>query len=173
MLSTLLWPPKPPTVDEGLAELVLAEAQRTMVQQQQVLDNLRSRSGLLLAAASIVTSFLGGSAMAGGRLSMLGWSGVAVFVTCTVSVVYILTPRGGWTFSMDADDLTKRYLKSQRQWTLPEVHMDLARWWDQYIRANQKKIDTLMFVYQAAALFLVVAILLFLLDIWVRGGSGG
>lgn len=142
-----------------------------MVQQQQVLDNLRSRSGLLLAAASIVTSFLGGSALAGGGLSIIGWSGVGVFVLSTVSVVYILLPRGGWTFSMDADDLTKRYVKSQRHWTLPEVHLDLSRWWHKYIAANQKKIDTLMYVYQAAALFLMVAILLFLLDLWVRGGS--
>lgn len=170
-LSTLLWPPDPPAVDEGLADLIWEEAQRTMVQQQQVLDNLRSRSGLLLAAASIVTSFLGGSALAGGRLSIIGWSGVGLFVLCTVSVVYILLPHGGWTFSMDADDLTKRYVKGQRQWTLSEVHLDLSRWWDQYIAANQKKIDTLMYVYQAAALFLMVAILLFLLDLWVRGGS--
>ena len=143
-----------------------------MIQQQQVLDNLRSRSGLLLAAASIVTSFLGGSALAGGRLSTIGWSAVGLFVLSTVSIVYILWPRGGWTFSLDADDLIKRYLKSDRRWTLTEIHLDLARWWNKYTAKNQTKIDTLMYAYQGAALFLMVAILLFLLDLWVRGASG-
>lgn len=143
-----------------------------MIQQQQVLDNLRSRSGLLLAAASIVTSFLGGSALAGGRLSIIGWSAVGLFVLSTVSIVYILWPRGGWTFSNQADDLINRYLKGDRTWTLAEVHLDLSGWWDGYIAKNQKKLDALMYAYQGAALFLMVAILLFLLDLWVRGGRG-
>jgi hypothetical protein len=168
-------PPEAKTAgpDERLNELILGEANRTISQQQTVLDNLRTRSGVLLAAASIATSFLGGVALQGGSLTVIGWTAVGLFVLSTVSVVYILLPRAGWTFSLDADDLIERYVNSERVWALPDVQLDLAGWWERYIADNQRKIDALMYAYQGAALFLMVAILLFLVDIWVRGGSGG
>jgi hypothetical protein len=53
---------------------------RTLTQQESSLNELRARTGTLIAAASIVTSFLGGAAIArDGRLFVCyRWATVAL-----------------------------------------------------------------------------------------------
>lgn len=60
--------------------VVLAEAVRGMEGQQENLDNLRSRVGILLSAATIATSFLGGIALDDDQIGWPGLVAVGLFV---------------------------------------------------------------------------------------------
>jgi hypothetical protein len=57
-----------------ISRVVYEESVRAMNQQAGVLDNLRARAGTLIAAASLVTGFLGGQALAKPSLSSGQWS---------------------------------------------------------------------------------------------------
>jgi hypothetical protein len=51
------------------------EAVRALSEQQLMIDSFRSRTGLLLSAAAITTSFLGAQALKIGDLSPPAWLG--------------------------------------------------------------------------------------------------
>jgi len=57
-------------------ELAYDEAVRALSQQQSVLDNFRTRAGILLSGAAIATSFLGGQALRSDALNSWSWSDV-------------------------------------------------------------------------------------------------
>jgi hypothetical protein len=66
-------------VDENDAksyELAFEEAGRAFDAQERAVNELRSRAGVLIAAASITTSFLGSRAITGDRLGV--WVVLAV-----------------------------------------------------------------------------------------------
>lgn len=135
-----------------------------------MLDNLRNRSATLLAAASIATSFLGGAALSGDNLTLVGWVAVSLFVLSNFAVLYILWPRGGWTFRLGADELLKRYITSDKRWTLTEVQEDLAGWWEVYYGANERKLARLFRAYQTGAVLLMLVVVLFLVELVIQGG---
>ncbi len=93
---------------DSTEEIVYNEAVRATTEQEDSLDDLRSRTGTLLAAASLITAFLGSQALArhpiisvvrGQRvvqadLDFLAWSAIAAFVAVAVFTIVILLP---WT----------------------------------------------------------------------------
>ena len=79
--------------------------------QQANLDNLRARVGILLSAATIATSFLGGLALDGGRtLLLFGYVAIGLFVTHIALGLYILWPRG-WKFQTSAELMVKNWIE--------------------------------------------------------------
>jgi hypothetical protein len=82
---------------ERTIELALDEARRALAYQAGSVDELRPRTGLILAAAAITGSFLGSAAANEGHLGGLGIAAVAAFVAAVGSCLYILWPRR-WTF---------------------------------------------------------------------------
>jgi hypothetical protein len=86
---------------EELEVLALAFAREALDKQDATLSELRARTGTLLAASSIVSSFLGATAI--GRDGLSGWS-VAALVALAASLalcVAILLPRAELSFSVD------------------------------------------------------------------------
>ena len=79
-------------MDDGY-RLAYDEVVRALSQQATALEALRTRAGLLLSAASIATSFLGGQALDGGKLDAVRWLAIAAFVGLAISVLYVLWPR--------------------------------------------------------------------------------
>ena len=59
--------PDPPVADLRY-EMAYHEALRSISQQQQALNELRARTGILVAVATVSTSFLGAEAFTGERL---------------------------------------------------------------------------------------------------------
>jgi hypothetical protein len=60
-------------------ELAYQEGVRALDEQRVVIDAFRTRAGLLLSAAAIATSFLGGAALRSGT-SLLTWMAIGAFV---------------------------------------------------------------------------------------------
>ncbi|MEA2449699.1 MAG: hypothetical protein QOG63_1631 [Thermoleophilaceae bacterium] len=73
--------------------LAYDEVVRALSQQAAALDGLRNRAGLLLSAASVATSFLGGTALERGDLSVFTWLAVAAFLGHGVAVLHVVWPR--------------------------------------------------------------------------------
>jgi hypothetical protein len=84
---------------QGAYKLAYDEAVRALSQQQTVLDNFRTRAGILLSAAAIATSFLGGQALRQGSMSAWSWLAVLGFVGLSASTLLILWPRRDWEFA--------------------------------------------------------------------------
>jgi hypothetical protein len=61
-------------------ELAFEEAGRALDAQERAVNELRSRAGVLMAAAAITTSFFGSRAVTGDALSIGVWIAVAAFV---------------------------------------------------------------------------------------------
>jgi hypothetical protein len=76
-------PPRPVTASY---ELAFEEVLRSIGRQDQVLDNLRTRAGVLLSATAIVTSFFGSQVLRQGRLSPSAWIAICLFILLAVEV---------------------------------------------------------------------------------------
>lgn len=75
---------------DPLYRVAYEEAIRALSLQQEVIESIRGRAGLLLSAASITTSFLGAQALDGGRSGLVAWLALSIFVGVAV---------GRWEFS--------------------------------------------------------------------------
>jgi hypothetical protein len=71
-------------------ELAYIEARRALDEQASVVNDLRSRAGVLLAASAVTTSFFGKEALTDGSPGLAGWIGLASFVLAGVAVLCIL-----------------------------------------------------------------------------------
>lgn len=60
-------------------ELAYEEAKRALDAQESVVNELRTRSGILIANAAVTTSFFGGRALEDGEIAAAGWVAIACF----------------------------------------------------------------------------------------------
>src|SRR5688500_12739139 len=95
-------------------ELVWAEALRALGQQQSLLEGIRSRTGTLLSAAAISTSFLGGIAFDDGEVAGAGILASVLFGVTAALGVWILLPRPGWKWANTPRQLLTEYVEGDR-----------------------------------------------------------
>jgi hypothetical protein len=87
--------------DPVLERLAYEAAQRALDRQERLVDELRSRTGLLLAVASLAASFLGREAFAGDPKDALAVFALASFLVAVAASVYVLVPKAGkFVFAM-------------------------------------------------------------------------
>jgi hypothetical protein len=79
-------------------------AAQALGQQEQALTELRTRTGTLLTAASLIASFLGGQALARQGLSPWVVLALAAFGLSVVLCIYVLLPKSGLIFALDAPE---------------------------------------------------------------------
>ena len=141
------------TADQGLpdtsalAQLSYELSLRTLTQQESSLNELRARTGTLIAAASIVTSFLGGAAIT--RRGFDAWSVIALilFVASIALATWVLLPKGKLVFSVHGSALFEDEIKDDI-FEIGETHRRLAYWLDGYHAANEPKIHRLFVYYR-------------------------
>jgi hypothetical protein len=157
----------PPESDRRLT-LIYEESVRAIEQQQTALDNLRSRTGVLIAAAAIASSFLGGQALRSGGLSV--WSGLALGALLVVGVaaIVVLVPRKGWFFSNNVGTLISGYIRTDDPATLGEMEERLAKFNQGRRDANQLKLESLYFGFRVASGALVLEVVFWLIDLGTR-----
>src|SRR5688500_100641 len=100
---------------ETFYELTYNETQRAVTQQAQDLDELRSRTGTLLAVAVLSSSFLGEAVLsdkqASTGLELTGAFFLSVFALLAIALLFPATPAGratgyrGWMFNMTKSDI--------------------------------------------------------------------
>ena len=146
--------------------LAYAESVRAIEQQSRMVDELRSRTGVLLTGASIVASFLGAEALRGGsNLTTLAALALIAFAAVLAASVAILWPRE-WRWSLGAKVLLEDWADEPARrddvgGMLAFVATTLEKNW----RANDRKLDEQLRLFQVAAIALGVEVVLWTLEL--------
>jgi hypothetical protein len=128
---------------------------------------LRTRSGILIAAAAITTSFFGGRVLSDGDVAIAGWIAIACFGVAGACVLAILWPRTDWSFTVNAQRFIGTYVESEDgALPLPAIHRDLALHMSASYVANARQLRALMMAFRFGAIFLVGEVIA-----WVVGIS--
>jgi hypothetical protein len=141
----------------GAYELAYEEAGRALDAQQRTVNELRSRGGVLIAAAAIATSFFGSRAFADGHSDAWTWVAVCAFALVGVCVLAVLWPRSDWSFNASASDVIAVYIEPDPL-TLPEIHRDLALHRGAAYDANARQLQQLFVVFRIGLVLLVLEI---------------
>jgi hypothetical protein len=121
-----------------LADLAFELSWRTLGQQEAALDELRSRTGTLLTATALVTSFLGARALEDGDRKWLSISGLTASLISILLSVYILAPKSKLNFALHGAAIYEYFFRAGVD--LQEAHRTLAYWNREAWETNQKVI---------------------------------
>ncbi len=153
---------------DARGKVVYEESQRALSQQELVLDNLRSRTGVLLAATAISSTFLGGQALGGGKLGVLSLLAILAFAVVGWFCLRVLWPRGEWNFSHNVAGLVDAYIDdSHLVDTAEEMQILLALENQKFYDKNKAKLDNLFGHFRVASVALAVQVVLWLLDLGI------
>jgi hypothetical protein len=144
---------EPPS--SSLAQLSYDAALRALDGQERGLEELRARTGTLLAAASLVASFLGAQTIQ--RTNALETIEALALIALGVSVgacTYVLLPKEGFVFSLNGIRLYETLYEHRDDDA--EMQRRLAYWLEGYWRANEAKISKLGTWFFAAAVGLIL-----------------
>lgn len=73
---------------------------RALSRQENLLTEVRERTGLLLAATAVATSLLGGRALDDGERTVIDLVAIALALLSLVLSVYVLAPKRDLTFAL-------------------------------------------------------------------------
>lgn len=141
-------------------ELAYGEALRAIESQEGMVNELRSRTGVLLTGASLVTSLFGAAALEGGRLDV--WSVIALLAFAAVvgSCVWIALPRRkAWRFSLSATVLLEDWADEPKSGDITLMTRFLATTLERNYHQNEDLLEGLYNWFTAAAVLLGVEVL--------------
>ncbi len=147
-----------------LYRVAYAEAVRALSEQQVVIDSFRSRTGLLLSAAAITTSFLGAQALRVGDVTPPAWLAIAGFVGVALTSLAILWPRR-WEFSTGPAKIIDAYVEAKEPLPIESLHRDLSLHMYSSYNANQIGLGQLAIFFQLASALLTAEVVLWIIAI--------
>jgi hypothetical protein len=149
-------------------ELAFEEAGRAPDAQERAVNELRSRAGVLIAAAAITTSFSGSRAIVGAELSIWVWVAVAAFIVVGGCVLAVLWPRSDWSFNASALEIIAEYIEPEPI-EFPLVQRDLALHRSAACDANARQLRSLFLVFRIGLIVLVVEVAAWVVALAERG----
>jgi hypothetical protein len=118
-------------VPTDLATIAFEAATRALDKQERVLEELRSRTGVLLAASLLAAAFLGRPALDDAR-DVLAVIALLAFATSIAASVYVLLPKSTFYFALSGQYVFEN-LYAYRDDTA-EIYRrlvyDMQRFWD-------------------------------------------
>jgi hypothetical protein len=145
------------------AQLVHQESVRALEMQSATLDELRSRAGVLLAAASVATAFLGAEALKQHGLSTVNTLGAITFICVFGLALWILSPTGGWRFTYNADVLREYYVA--KNVSITNMYLSMAEGYAASRVHNRDLLEGRMRLFRFACIALGIDVLLWLAGI--------
>ena len=145
----------------SMAEAAYDLSLKAIEEQESRLTDLRSRTGTLLAAASLAASFLGGQSIRTGELQHLGVLAIIAYVVCVSACIKVLLPHR-LVFSFRGSVL----LQAAREASVEQLDDALEAamgWIERFIDLNRSQLDALTRWYTGACLALGLEIVLWLL----------
>jgi hypothetical protein len=138
----------------ALSQLSYEAGVRALDLQERAIEQLRGRTGLLLAASSLTASFLGGQTIshANGLGKLSGIALIALGASIALSV-YVLLPKSGFVFSLSGVGMFEELFDVEEE---QEMRRRLVYWLEEYWVTNQAKIDELSRFFFAAAVALML-----------------
>lgn len=141
-----------PRVDEPVYERLAYEAaQRALDKQEKLIEELRSRTGLLLAAASLAASFLGREAFADNPKRGLAVLALIAFLIAVGASLYVLLPKTDkFVFALVGAGLYEGLYEVRND--LGEVYRRLAYDLDRFWEENDVELQKLFNGFRLSAL---------------------
>jgi hypothetical protein len=154
-------------VADSVERLAYDEAVRGVEAQRASLDALRTRTGTLLAAAALVTTFIGGRALRGDNSA---WTTVAIvtFVAVVVSSFVVLLP---WKlhFALPPSRLIEDYVDPDPQATPAAMLRDLALFHETTFNNNRRKQNGLFWAFRCGIILLGLEVVSWLIELEKNG----
>ena len=146
-----------------LAEITYDLSLRSLAQQEASLNELRSRTGVLLAATAIAIALLGGRALDDGARTAIDLAGVGLAVVSFLLSVFVLAPKSRYVVMIDAAVVHEYFKRSQvdEQEAMEALVFSNREAWEE----NQVLIDRLVRSFSWACLTLVGAVVLWSLGL--------
>ncbi|HEX7278628.1 MAG TPA: hypothetical protein VF255_03290 [Solirubrobacterales bacterium] len=138
-------------------KLAYEAALRSLDKQEAYVEELRARTGVLLAASSLAASFLGQQAFQSPSPRGLVIVSLLAFVVSTGIDVFILMPKRDLVFAQKGEDLYQGLFIAQGD--MPRVYRSLTHRLDGFWESNDTKIGWLIWSFAIAAVALTVEIL--------------
>lgn len=145
-------------------EIVYEEAVRAIQLQPTALDELRSRTSILLAAAGVIGGVLGKAASDHGGIGAAGYLALVVLAIIAGLAIAVLLPRWGeWRFALSPAILFEHYVDEA---TSPrQLYRELANWLEMGYDKNDARLKKLYEFFWWACVALAVDVGLWLLEI--------
>ena len=140
---------------DDLERLAFDLSLRALGQQEKVLEELRARTGTLLTAAALVTSFLGAGALRDTHRG-LALGGFAFAVASILVSVYVLSPKNEFDFALSGPAVYEHFTEADA--SLADTHRTIAYWNQTAWESNQIVIDNLIGWFRRGCASLVLAI---------------
>ena len=140
-----------------LEQLSYEPANDALKEQDRSLDEVRSRTGTLLAASSVVASFLGGRALDAVGFDWANVLALSAFAATAVLSVYVLFPRQGLARSLSGPAVYEYFIGAAVD--LAEAHRQLAYWMQDAYAENLRVVNRLFWGFRIACGALVGEVL--------------
>jgi len=138
-------------------KLAHAEALRALDKQESLLEELRARTGVLLAASSLAASFLGPPALLHPGPRSLSIVALGAFVSTLGASVFILLPKKGLIFAAAGPGIYEGFYGIREDMADVYRHLvyDLQDFWD----ANEEEMLWLSRAFTFASVAFVTEVL--------------
>ncbi len=167
MIRWMFW--RPEAAPDPRLAFAVAEAVRGIDGQQENLDNLRSRVGILLSAATIATSFLGGIALEPGRsLTIPGFVAIALFIAHVACGLVVLWPRV-WKLHTSPQYMIQKWI-DELGYDDDQMRRRFVYWANKHTGENAERLNWLWGWYAAAIVLLGAEIVAWTMEL---GGFQG
>jgi hypothetical protein len=150
--------------ESALERLAYDLSLRALQEQEAVLVELRARAGVLLAANALVTSFLGGRALSGALL--LSALGLLAALGSILLCIYVVAPTSNVSFAVLPIPAYEYFIRSKAE--LSEALETLVYWNQEAWENNQSVIGRLINVFGLACGALVIAVVLWSLELAIN-----
>ncbi|HET9736992.1 MAG TPA: hypothetical protein VFP78_02640 [Solirubrobacteraceae bacterium] len=130
----------------------------------------RTRAGVVLSAAAIVTSFLGGQAIAAHGFTTLAWVAIAAFAILGIAALCVLWPDDNWQFEAIPNQLIATYVEREDDLMVPlyAIHRDLALHMENSYSSNERRrLRPLRWAFRIAVIALVAEVAIWLVELVV------
>jgi uncharacterized membrane protein len=143
---------------------IYQEAVRGLLQQQSVIEGLKSQAGTLVFAASFASSLLGSRALTDG-VGAWDWFALGLLFGIGGLTVIMLWPYYDLSFRFDPDELLARYVDEGSAATMSQIHRELAIRAEADRRRNGHIVRRLRVTFEIALVLLLLNILAWLCSI--------
>lgn len=129
---------------------------RALDKQESLLDELRARTGVLLAAATVAASLLGEAALSGDPSPVLAIVAGVSFLGAVLGSIYVLLPKDDLIFALAGRSLYEGFHEHKDD--MAEVYRQLAYYLEGFRQRNDAKMKRLLRAYRLAAGGLVLEV---------------
>ncbi|MFL5816453.1 MAG: hypothetical protein ACJ76L_02520 [Conexibacter sp.] len=144
--------------------IALEEARRALDEQERAVAQLSTRAGLLISAAAVVTSLLGGPVLTRDALDVAAWIAIAAFVGVAAAALSILSPRRDWEFAIHPALLIGDYVERTPSAPAP-LQRELALSMGASVTRNRRTSDRMMTTFNIGSVLLAIEILAWVVSI--------